>query len=107
MDDVHFDRLCRTTHSEAYLISHGPEVIGRVDLHFTADVVFGLLVVEQAVSQDDITSLVELVDDELASTAESPRDDFLVTVYQGAQVGIFSDSDSATAEEGNGSRGEG
>jgi|SRR5581483_10355940 len=91
MDSIRYDRLCRTPHSEAYLVSDGEQPLGRVELHFTATVVYGLLVLEGERSEEQVLDLVEQIDDDLVWSADVPREDFIVTVYQGREVGVYSD----------------
>jgi hypothetical protein len=91
MESIRYDRLCRTPSSEAYLVSEGEEPIGRVELHFTTTVVYGLLVLEGERSEEQILDLVERVDEDLVWSADVPREDFIVTVYQGREVGVYSD----------------
>jgi len=90
--DLRYDRVCRTPQSEAYLLSEGDAPFGRVDLHFGTSVVHGVLIVERELSDDDVHGLVQRIDDDLVWTADRPRDDFLVTVYQGTERGVISDS---------------
>ena len=91
MDGLHYDRICRTDRSEAYLISQSDEPLARVDLHFTSSIVYGLLIVERDMTQEDTMELIETIDEDLVWSADLPRDDFVVTVYQGQEVGVFSD----------------
>jgi hypothetical protein len=78
-----FERVCRTSSSEAYLVVDGEEVIARVDLHFTSSVVYGVLIVERPLEPDEVAELRREIDDELVQTADVPRDDFLLAVYRG------------------------
>jgi hypothetical protein len=89
--DLRYDRVCRTPHSEAYLLSEGEAPLGRVDLHFGSSVVHGLLVVERNLADDEMRGLVQRLDDDLVWTADQPREDFLVTVYHGTEIGVISD----------------
>jgi hypothetical protein len=95
VDSPRFERVCRSTSSEAYLVVDGEEVVARVDLHFTTSVVYGLLIVERDLSQEEIAGLRNEIDEELVQTADVPRDDFLLAVYRGAPVRQepFSDED--------------
>lgn len=86
MDTPRFERVCRTSHSEAYLVVDGEEVIARIDLHFTSSVVFGVLIVERQLTEDEIIELRGEIDDELVQTADVPRDDFLLAVYRGEPI---------------------
>lgn len=100
MQDIRYDRICRTTRSEAYLISQGEEPIARIELHFTHTMVYGLLVVEKELDEREIAELIQRVDEDLVWSADLPREDFVVTVYQGRELGVYSDPDlSQEAEE--------
>jgi hypothetical protein len=97
--DVRYDRVCRTAESEAYLLSEGDSPFGRVDLHFGASVVHGTLIVERDLSDEDLHGLVQRIDDDLVWTADRPREDFVVTVYQGTERGVISDSENDGEED--------
>ena len=91
MDSIRYDRLCRTPSSEAYLLSDGEEPIGRVELHFTQTVVYALLILESEREEEQVLDLIERIDDDLVWSADVAREDFIVTVYQGREVGVYSD----------------
>lgn len=98
MTDYRFQRECRTPHSEAYLISSGDEWVGRIDLHYTFDVVNGVLCVGENMTAEEIRELIDTIDEEIVIPADVPRDDFIVTVYQGRETGIFSDEECDEGE---------
>jgi hypothetical protein len=103
IEDIRYDRLCRTATSEAYLLSQKEEAFGRVELHFTTDIVYGLVIVERELPENELHELIERIDEDLVWSADLPRDDFVVTVYQGREIGVYSDPDFDEAEdEGNG-----
>lgn len=89
--DIRFERHCRTSHSESYLIKRDTLDIGMVDLHFTASAVYGTLSVVEGLDSDEVQELIELIDEDLVITADVPRDDFVVSVFQGRMLGVFSD----------------
>lgn len=91
MEPVKFERQFRTPSSEGYYVTQGDERIGRVDLHFASDVVYATLVVEVDVDEDDVQDIIEQIDEELVLSADVPREDFLVTVYRGKDLGFYSD----------------
>jgi hypothetical protein len=97
--ELRYDRVCRTPHSEAYLLSEGDAPFGRVDLHFGSSVVHGVLIVEREMSEEDLHGLVQRIDDDLVWTADQPREDFLMTVYRGSEVGVISDHDHDHEDE--------
>ena len=76
--------------------------LGTVDIHFTTTAVHGTLILERELEEADLTKLIEQIDEDLVLSADMPRDDFLVSVYVGKDVGFYSDeyfaeeSDSST-----------
>ena len=91
MPEYRFERQCRTPSSEIYRISEDGQSVGRLDLHFATEVVYGSLSIRPQLSEDDILALIEQIDEDLVLTAEVAREDFVVTVYQGEEVGTYSD----------------
>jgi hypothetical protein len=81
------------------LLSEGDAPFGRVDLHFGSTVVHGVLIVERDMSEEDLHGLVQRVDDDLVWTADRPREDFVVTVFRGTEVGVISDRDEESEED--------
>jgi hypothetical protein len=99
--NLRYDRLCRTSYSEAYLLSEGEAPFGRVDLHFGTSVVHAVLIVERDFNDEDLHGLVQRIDDDLVWTADRPREDFLVTVYRGTERGVISDSQGDDDDNGD------
>ena len=99
MADYHFERECRTPHSEAYTIVDGEAPVARIDLHFTPSIVHGTLNVTESVTQEEIQDLIETIDQELVMSADSTCEDFVVVVYQGREVGTFSSQDFEDDDE--------
>ena len=97
--ELRYDRVCRTPHSEGYLLSEAGEPLGRVDLHFGATVVHALLVVERELGDEAMRGLVQRIDDDLVWTADQPREDLLVTIYRGSETGVISDREGEESEE--------
>ena len=95
MDSPRFERVCRTSSSEAYLVVDGEDVVGRVDLHFTSSVVYGVLILERTLDSEELAELRSEIDEEIVQTADVPRDDFLLAAYRGEPVRQepFSDED--------------
>ncbi len=96
MDDIHFERHFRTPYSEGYYIMQGSSLqsnnrLGTVDIHFTTTAVHGTLILERELEEADLTKLIEQIDEDLVLSADMPRDDFLVSVYVGKDVGFYSD----------------
>ena len=96
MDDIRFERHFRTLYSEGYYIMQGSSLqsnnrLGTVDIHFTTTAVHGTLILERELEETDLTKLIEQIDEDLVLSADMPRDDFLVSVYVGKDVGFYSD----------------
>ncbi len=73
--------------------------LGTVDIHFTTTAVHGTLILERDLEEIELTKLIEQIDEDLVLSADMPRDDFLVSVYVGRDVGFY--SDEYFAEENN------
>ena len=99
MEDVRFDRQFRTPDSEGYHMMLGTTRVGTVDLHFTSTTVHCTLVLERDLERDDLAKLIEQIDEDLVLSADTPRDDFLVSVYRGTEMGFFNDSFRADQDE--------
>lgn len=93
MADYSFERECRTPYSEVYLVTADDERVGRVDIHFTPSIVYATLCVGEKMTADGIQDLIDTIDEELVMSADVARDDFIVTVYQGSESGVFSDEE--------------
>jgi len=65
--------------------------LGTVDIHFTSTAVHGTLILERDLEEIELTKLIEQIDEDLVLSADMPRDDFLVSVYVGRDVGFYSD----------------
>src|SRR6516164_4999806 len=96
MDEIRFERHFRTPYSESYYIMQGIGMqtnnrLGTVDIHFTSTAVHGTLILERELEEVDLTKVIEQIDEDLVLSADMPRDDFLVSVYVGRDVGFYSD----------------
>ena len=96
---IRFDRHFRTPSSEGYHIFSGQIRLATVDLHFTSTTVHCTLIVEQDLSRDALARLIERIDEDLVLSADTPRDDLLVNVYRGSEIGFFTDSFHADEDE--------
>ncbi|MEX2446198.1 MAG: hypothetical protein WD734_02575 [Dehalococcoidia bacterium] len=102
MADYQFERIARTPHSEQWRVQNDAHTVGRVDLHFTDAKTYGTLAIHTSVAETDIEELIADIDARLVSTADEYREDFVVTVWQGAEVGTYSEDselDDADIEE--------
>ena len=62
-------------------------------MHFTSSVTHATLNVHRTLSDDAILELVEEIDAHIVSSADPYREDFVVTVWRGEEVGVFGDDD--------------
>ncbi len=86
-----YHRQSRTLSSEQYQLMDGTERLGHLDLHFGASEVFGTLVLDRELSQEETEQLIEQVDEDLVLSGEVPREDFFIRVYVGREIGLYSD----------------
>ena len=89
MADYYFERECRTPNSEAYNILDDEAAVGRLDLHLTPTIVHGTLCVVESLTREMIEELIEAIDEELLDVVGVTREEFIVHVYQGRDVGVF------------------
>ena len=90
MSKFYFERECRTPHSECYTVLRDEDALGRVDLHYTDTVVHATLNIADSVSQEQIQDLIDTVDEELIDSVGITRQEIIVHVHQGRDLGVFS-----------------
>jgi len=91
MPNYRFEREGRTPHSESYSIEDDEHSLGRVDLHFTSSVTYGTLSVHTSLDDEAMQELIAVIDDRLVSSADPYRENFIVTVWRGEEVGVYAD----------------
>jgi hypothetical protein len=62
-------------------------------VHFAGNIIHATLVVTERYTQAEIQDLIEEIDDELLDAVGLDRDDFIVHVHQGREIGVFSNSE--------------
>lgn len=91
MPDYNFDREARTSHSEQWVIETPEHSIGRVDVHFTSSAAHATLAVHTSVDDDEVQRLVAEIDERIVLSGDPYREDFIVTVWRGEEVGTFAE----------------
>jgi hypothetical protein len=91
--DYRFEREARTPHSEQWMVERDGGVVGRVDVHFTSSVTFATLAVHTSLGDEDVQELIGEIDDRIVTTADPYREDFVVTVWRGEQIGVFAEDE--------------
>lgn len=86
-----FERQYRTPSSEGYRVQKEGVPLAQVELHFAHSVVYCTLVLFQELSEHEQFAVIEEIDDHLVLSAEVPREDLMVTVYRGKEVGFYND----------------
>jgi len=92
MPGYSFEREVRTPQSEAFVIESEGDEIGRVDLHYAGATCYATLLVPIDFDDDSIEALIGEIDERLVMSWEPLRDDFIVTVWAGREVGVFSET---------------
>ena len=98
MSDFYFERECRTPYSECYTILEDDNTMGRVDIHYTSSVIHATLNVSESMVTEAIQDLIDTIDEELLDSVGIIRQEIIVHVHQGRDIGIFSTREF----EGNG-----
>jgi hypothetical protein len=86
-----FEREVRTPYSEAYTILEDDQPVGRVDIHFTFNIVHVTLAVDESLTQESIQELINTIDDELVDVVGINREELIIHVFQGRETGVFTD----------------
>lgn len=95
-----FEREARTPHSEVFVIEgDGGDSVGRVDLHYTPSVAYATLCIPESLGEDEIQDLIGQIDERLVMTSDPYREDFVVTVWNGREAGVYSDEDADDEED--------
>ena len=98
---IRFERECRTPFSEVYTLYEDdqPQPQGRLDVHFFGRIIHATLCVSERYTPDEIQDIIADLDDELMDAIGLEREDFIVHVHQGREVGVFSNSSFAEDDE--------
>ena len=88
--DLRFERECRTPYSEVFTIFDEDAPQGRLDVHYAGNLIHATLCVSERFTQDEIQELIQNLDEDLLDAVCLSRDDLIVHVHQGREVGMFS-----------------
>jgi hypothetical protein len=90
MSRFDFERECRTPQSECYTVLEDDNAVGRVDIHFTDSVIHASLYIAESLTTDAIQDLIDTMDQELMDSVGIARQEVIVHVHQGRDLGVFS-----------------
>ena len=90
MANFYFERECRTPDSEGYTIVEDDVGVGRVDVHFADGVVHATVNVAESLTASSIQELIDTIDQELVDSVGIIREDMIVHVHQGRDLGVYS-----------------
>ena len=99
MPDYSFEREARTANSEQWTIETPEHSIGRVDVHFTTSAAHATLSVHTSVDDDEIQRLIAEIDERIVLSGDPYREDFIVTVWRGEELGVFAEEADAQDDE--------
>lgn len=106
MGHFYFEREVRTPHSEVYTIMEEDDPAGRVDLHYVPGMVHATLCVTERVTREGVQELIETLDEDLVDSLGISREEFVVHVYQGRDIGVWSKNEIAGDNHGDGDHGD-
>jgi len=91
-DKFKLSRLVRTVSSEIYVIWAGEKRVGQMHLHFAHYTIHLTLMLETDISLSEEEELLAQVDEDIVSSylPSFEREEMLVTVFRGEEVGSFS-----------------
>jgi len=88
--ELRFEREVRTPHSEVYTIFEEDQPQGRFDIHYAGNMIHATLTVSERFTQDEIQDLIDDLDSEILDAVGLSRDDLIIHVHQGREIGVFS-----------------
>ena len=93
MAQYDFQRETRTPFSECYIVMRDDHTVGRLDIHYTDPVVHATLNVEELITSDGIQDIIDDVEAELLDAVGIHRQEVIIHVHQGRDLGVYSTSD--------------
>ncbi len=99
MAKFYFEREARTPFSECYTVLEDEATVGRLDIHYAESVIHATLNVAESLTSDAIQELIDTADEELLDSVGITRQEVIIHVHQGRDLGVFSTRDF----DGNGS----
>lgn len=99
MADLRFEREVRTPYSEAYLVMEQERQVGRVDIHFTPEMVHVAVSVDESLTQETVQQIIDTVDEDLVDAVGINRGNFVVHIFQGRETGVLSDENEFNEED--------
>ena len=93
MAKFNFEREARTPFSECYTVLDDEATVGRLDIHFADVMVHATLTVSESLTQEMIQELIETIDEELVDVVGIAREEIIVHVHQGRDLGVYSARD--------------
>ena len=95
-----FQRETRTPYSECYIVLESEVVAGRLDIHYADVVVHATLNIEESVTSDEIQDLIDDIEAELLDAVGIVRQEIIIHVHQGRDLGVYTTSDFDGANGG-------
>ena len=93
MADFTFEREVRTPHSEAYNIVEFDRTVGRVDIHYTAEMVHVSLAVDESLTQQAIQEIMDAVDEDIADAGWHHTQQLRRPRFSGRETAVYSDNE--------------
>ena len=100
MPKYNFQRETRTPYSECYIVLENETVVGRLDIHYADVVVHATLNVDESVTSEDIQDIIDDIEGELLDAVGIVRQEIIIHVHQGRDLGVYTASDFDGANGG-------
>ena len=93
MPGFYFQREPRTPSSECYTVIEEASPVGRLDIHYAGHTVHATLIVSESLTQEGIQDIVEMIDEDLIDAVGIEREELIVHVHQGRDLGVFAQNE--------------
>lgn len=93
-------RVVRTLTSEMYLIWRGEDRIGQIDVHYAGEHIYATVVLEEDLETEEESQIIAMLDEDVVTSYLSryTREDLVIHVFRGQNIGQYSDSPSDVDE---------
>ena len=97
-----FQRETRTPYSECYIVTESENTVGRLDIHYADPVIHATLQVDESFTSDSIQDLIDDLEAELLDAVGIIRQEVIIHVHQGRDLGVYSTTDFEGGANGGG-----
>lgn len=86
-----YHRQFRTDSSEQFELLSDDKRLGHIDLHYGRREVFGTLVLDRELADDELSEVMDRITEDLVDSTDVPREELYVRVFVGRELEPYSE----------------